>query len=414
MRKRFLSMCRERSWRPAKRGVVASAAVVLLGIIVTGTYFTAKKVDGGSTAKASSSAWHAADNSSATNSVQLSDTQLQMVSIGTVSQREFPLQREAVGNIDFNEEMSVQVFTPYPGRITRLFAKVGDNVKKGQTLFTIESPDLIQAESTLIAAAGVRDLTTHALERAKELYEVQGIAQKELQQAISDQQGAEGSLKAARNTVTLFGKTAAEIDHIVTSRTLDPSLVVPSPITGRITARNAAPGLYVQPGNAPAPYSVADVSLVWMVASVTEVDMPLVHTGQHLDVSVIAFPGHVFKGRISTVGATVDPQLHRGMIRAEIEDPAHELLPGMFATFRIVTGDPLQAAAVPLDGVVREGDGSMTVWVTDDRHHFTKRTVRIGLQRDGYDQIVEGVRLGELVVTKGAVFLDNLLSGGLS
>jgi cobalt-zinc-cadmium efflux system membrane fusion protein len=411
MLNRFISVWREGPWHAGKRVVLTAAAVVVAGIVIG--FYHAARADGASGPNAGSSAGRAAEPAAA-DAVQLSDTQLQMINIDTVSQREFPLQREAVGTIDFNEEMSVQVFTPYPGRILKLYAKVGDSVKKGETLFTIQSPDLIQAESTLIAAAGVRDLTTHVLERAKELYEVQGIAQKDLQQAVSDQQTAEGSLKAARNAVSVFGKTQSEIDHIVATRTIDPSLVVPSPITGRITSRNAAPGLYAQPGNAPAPYSVADVSLVWMVASVAEVDMPLVRKGQQMDVSVMAFPGRVFKGQISTLGATVDPQLHRGMIRAEIQDPAHELLPGMFATFQIVTGEPVRASAVPLDGVVREGDGSMTVWVTEDRHHFKKRTVRIGLQRNGYDEIVEGVHPGELVVTKGAIFLDNLASGGLS
>jgi membrane fusion protein, heavy metal efflux system len=394
--------------RTFHRAVVAGVAAIALGA-AGATYFTARAGTVTDSHPGSSD-----QTSPAGDAVQLTDSQLQMLSTGVVSEHEFPLQKEAVGNIDFNEERSVQVFTPYPGRITRLFVKVGDNVVKGQTLFTIQSPDLIQAESTLIAAAGVRDLTTHALERARELYQVQGIAQKDLQQAISDQQSAEGSLKAARNAVEVFGKSPAEIERIVATRTIDPALVVPSPMTGRVTARNAAPGLYVQPGNAPAPYSVADVSLVWMVASVTEADMPVVRIGQHLDVSVMAFPGRVFKGQISTVGATVDPQLHRGMIRAEIEDPRHELLPGMFATFRILTGEPVQAVAVPLDGVVREGDGSETVWVTEDGHRFTKRTVRVGLQRDGYDQILEGVRPGERIVTKGAVFLDNMLSGGLS
>jgi cobalt-zinc-cadmium efflux system membrane fusion protein len=337
-----------------------------------------------------------------------------MIGLGTVAEHTFPVRRDAVGNIDFNEDVATPVFTPYQGRIVKLFAKIGDNVFKDQVLFTIQSPDLIQADSTLIAAAAVMDLTGRALARAQRLYEVQGIAEKDLQQAISDQQTAAGAFAAARNAVEVFGKTKAEIDHMVATRTIDPYLVVRSPLSGRITARNAAPGLFVQPGNPPAPYSVADISRVWMVANVSESDMPLVHTGQKLEVAVMAFPDHRFKGEISTVGATVDPQLHRGMVRAEIEDPKHELLPGMLASFVIVTGEPVTAGAVPLDGVVREGDGTMTVWVTTDRHHFTKRTVRIGLQEDGYDQILEGVRPGELIVTKGAVFLDNLLSGGLS
>jgi cobalt-zinc-cadmium efflux system membrane fusion protein len=348
------------------------------------------------------------------DTVELSQKQLGMIGLGTVAEHTFPVRRDAVGSIDFNEDVATPVFTPYQGRIVKLFAKIGDKVSKDQVLFTIQSPDLIQADSTLIAAAAVMDLTGRALTRAQRLYEVQGIAEKDLQQAISDQQTAAGALAAARNAVEVFGKTKAEIDHMVATRTIDPYLVVRSPLSGRITARNAAPGLFVQPGNPPAPYSVADISRVWMVANVSESDMPLVHTGQMLEVAVMAFPDHPFKGEISTVGATVDPQLHRGMVRAEIEDPKHELLPGMLASFVIVTGEPVTAGAVPLDGVVREGDGTMTVWVTTDRHRFSKRTVRIGLQEDGYDQILEGVRPGELIVTKGAVFLDNLLSGGLS
>ena len=386
-----------------RRAVVAGAAVLLAAVIGFG-HFSAQ-ADEAEKPKAPASAADA-------NAVELSDSQLGMINTGTVSERAFPLEREAVGNIDFNEDMAAQVFPPYQGRIMKLYAKIGDNVTRGQVLFTIESPDLIQAESSLIAAAGVLELTTHALERAKQLYAVQGMAEKDLQQASSDQQTAEGALKAARDAVAVFGKSQPEIERMVKTRTIDPYLVVPSPIAGRITARNAAPGDFVQPGTVPAPYSVADISRVWMNASVVESDMPLVRKGQLIRVTVMAFPGRAFDGEISTVGATVDPQLHRGLVRAEIEDPRHELLPGMFASFVIVTGEPVKAAAVPLDGVVREGDGTMTVWVTTDRHHFTKRAVKVGLQTAGYDQILDGVRPGEQLVTKGAIFLDNLASGG--
>jgi membrane fusion protein, heavy metal efflux system len=367
-------------------------------------------------AKASDSPQAASQQPAArtTDAVELSESQLQMINIGPVSARAFPLEREAVGNIDFNEDMVAQVFPPYQGRIAKLYARIGDNVKRGQALFTIESPDLIQAESSLIAAAGVLELTTHSLERARQLFELQGMAEKDLQQAISDQQTAEGALKAARDAVAIFGKSTAEVDRLVTIRSIDPYLVVTSPITGRITARTAAPGDFVQPGTVPAPYAVADISRIWMNANVTELDMPLVRKGQQIRVSVMAFPGRMFEGEIATVGATIDPQLHRGLVRAEIEDPRHELLPGMFASFVIVTGDPLSGAAVPLDAVVREGDGKMTVWVTNDRHHFTKRVVRIGLQHSGYDQILEGLRPGEQVVTRGAIFLDNLSAGAES
>jgi cobalt-zinc-cadmium efflux system membrane fusion protein len=411
MRNRLSSVWPRLDFPRRGRTIAAGAAIVLTALIGV-VHLAAKANDTATTGpEHSTGAKSAAPTRGAADSLELSDAQLGMISFGSVSERTFPLEREAVGSIDFNEDMAAQVFPPYQGRIVQLYAKIGDNVKRGQALLTIESPDLIQADSNLIAAAGVLDLTRHVLERAKQLFEVQGIAEKDLQQAISDQQTAEGALRAARDAVALFGKSPLEIDRMVKTRTIDPYLVVPSPIAGRITARSAAPGDFVQPGNLPAPYSVADISRIWLNASVAESDMPLVRKGQPIHVTVMAFPGRVFEGEISTIGATVDPQLHRGLVRAEIEDPKHELLPGMFASFVIVTGSPVSGPAVPLDGVVREGDGTMTVWFTTDRHRFTKRTVKIGLQHEGYDQILEGVRPGEQIVTKGAVYLDNLAGG---
>jgi cobalt-zinc-cadmium efflux system membrane fusion protein len=343
-------------------------------------------------------------------SVELSDTQLVSLKVEAVTERAFPIEKAAVGSIDFNEEMSLQVFTPYQGRILTLLAKLGDEVKKGDTLFTIDSPDLLAAESNLISAAGVAELNARNLARLKQLYESRAIAQKDMEQAISDQQASEGALKAARDAVRIFGKTEAEVDRIIAERKVDPTLVVPSPISGRITARNAAPGLFVQPGNAPAPYSIADLSTVWMMANVAESDSPAFNVGQDVRVSVMAYPDRIFEGKISTIGATVDPNTHRVLVRSEISDPKHELRPGMFANFVIRTGDPVSGPAIPFDGVVREGDGSLTAWVTTDRHRFFKRTVKVGLQRDGYDQILEGVNPGELVATEGALYVSNALT----
>jgi cobalt-zinc-cadmium efflux system membrane fusion protein len=124
----------------------------------------------------------------------------------------------------------------------------------------------------------------------------------------------------------------------------------------------------------------------------------------------MAYPGRVFEGQISTIGATVDPNTRRVLVRSEIKDPNHELRPGMFANFVISVGDPVTSPAIPLDGVVREGDGTMSIWVTTDRHRFFKRTVKVGLQHDGYNQIVEGVKPGEVVATEGALFISNALT----
>jgi membrane fusion protein, heavy metal efflux system len=351
-----------------------------------------------------------ATSAPAANIVELLETQLKAVKVEVASERDFPIEKSAVGSIDFNEEMLTQVFTQYQGRIAELFAKVGDEVKKGQPLFTIDSPDLVQASSTLISSAAVLELTTRNLERLRMLYAARAAAQKDFEQATSDNRTAQGAYRAARDAVRIFGKSDVEIDRIVEERRVDPILVVPSPISGRITTRNASPGLLVQPGIQPAPFVVADVSTMWMVANVAESDSPAFKVGQDVRVTVMAHPDRAFEGRISTIGSSVDPITHRVLVRSEIDDPNHELRSGMFANFVISTGEPMRSVAVPLDGVVREGDGTMTVWVTADRRRFTMRSVKVGLLRDGYYQILGGLRSGELVATEGALFLSNALS----
>src|SRR6267143_1847362 len=247
-------------------------------------------------------------------SVELSAQEFQKFKVEPAREHDFKIQREAVGNTDFNREMSVDVFAPFPGKIITLSASAGDDVQKGAMLFTIDSPDLVQAESTLISAAGTLSFTTRALERAKQLYEVQGVAQKDVDQAVTEQQAAEGALRAARDAARIFGKTDAEMDRIVAERKVDSVLAVHSPITGRVTARNAAPGLFVQPGNAPAPYTVSDISTLWMLANVAETDFPVLHLGQEVAVDVKAYPGRLFHGKIVNIGASVDPNTRRPLV----------------------------------------------------------------------------------------------------
>jgi membrane fusion protein, heavy metal efflux system len=387
--------------------VMGIGAFIAVAVVV---YWAWPSNDHPKSAAGAATSANAPNAASELNSVDLSDSQLAAVKVGPVAVREFPVEKEAVGSIDFNEDLSVQVFTPYQGRIIALFAAVGDDVKKGQTVFTIDSPDLLQNESTLIAAAGVLELTTKNLDRLRDLYTTRAVSQHDLEQAVSDQQTAEGNLRAARDAVRIFGKTEDEIDSIIKDRRADPTLIVPSPIDGRITARSAAPGLFVQPGNAPAPFTVTDINTMWMLANVAENDSPAFRVGQQVQVRLGAFPDRVFDGKITTIGAAVDPNTRRVLVRSEIKDPQHQLRSGMFGNFVISVGTPVRSPAIPVDGVVREGDGTMTAWVTADRRHFTQRTVKIGADRDGYLQILEGLQPGELVATEGAIFLSNELA----
>lgn len=383
--------------------VFVIAAAVVVAVIAL------QSIRSGGQATRASTAQHSSanlDKSQGDPSVDLSASQLNSIKVEPVGTYEFPVEKETVGTISFADDLSVQVFPPYQGTIIKAFVELGAEVREDQPLYTIKSPDLIQAESALIGASATFDLTTKELARVKGL---PGISQRELEQSISDQQTADGALKAARDAVRVFGQTDVEIDQMIASRKINPALVVRSPIAGQVIAFNAPPGLLVQPGSGTAPYTVANVRIKWMLANVIESDIPLFHLRQPVQVKVVAYPNRVFTGKVSKIYAMVDPNTHRATIRSEIIDPKDELRPGMLANFVIRVNDPKEATAIPANGVVREPDGTMTTWVTTDRHRFTQRVIKAGLRRDDRVQILEGLRPGELIVTDGAVFLSNLL-----
>lgn len=384
--------------------VVVTMAVIVLAIVLLKGGFGQPA---GKHAPQESTAASNAPPSEAT--LELAPSQLSAIKIESVGSRPFAVEKEALGSIDFDQDLAVQVFSTYPGKIIAALAELGDEVQKGQPLYTIASSDLIQAESSLISAAATAALTSKELARVRDLHGTNGVSEREVEQATSDQQAAEGALKAARDAVRLFGKTEAEIEQIAATRQIDPALVVPSPVSGWVTARNAQPGLLVQPGSVPAPYTVADLGTKWMVANVTESDSPLFRVGQPVQARVMAYPGRVFAGTISRMGAAVDPNTHRVMVRCDISDPKHELRPGMFASFIIRVRDPVESVAIPMSGVVRNGDGTMTAWVTTDRRRFMQRILKLGLVQGGYYQVLEGLQRGELAVSDGAVFLTNML-----
>lgn len=391
---------------PMHRCARAVARIVILAVFGAGLIGCGQSAD--STASREKGTAPTAPRSEP--SVELSPSQLGSIKIESVGSYLFPVEKEAVGSIDFDNDLSVQVFPPSQGKVITTFAELGDRIQKGRPLYAVESPDLIQAEATLLGAAASFEATSKELARARDLYASNGgVSQREVEQAASDQQTAEGALKAARDAVRVFGKTEDEINQIIASRKIDPALVVRSPISGEVTTKNAPPGLWVQPGNGPAPYAIADVSTKWMLANVIESDSPLFRVGHPVEVRVMAYPDRVFAGKVSRIYATVDPSTHRVTIRSKIADPKNELRPGMLANFIIRVQDPREATAIPVNGVVREADGTMTAWVTLDRHRFVQRVVRPGQRRDGRVQILDGLQRGELVVTDGGVFLSNML-----
>lgn len=352
------------------------------------------------------------DSQASEFTLDLNESQVKTLKIEPAATATFTDEIAAVGSIDYNQNKLVQVFTPYQGRILSALPNAGDKVELGQVLFTIDSPDLLVAENALITSSGVFNLQTKTLSRVKKMETFGGASQQSVDQTTADQMSAEGALKAARDAVRIFGKTPEEIDQIIGERRPDPKLVVTSPIAGTVTQRSAAPGLLVQPGVGPPPYTIADLSSMWMIANVPESEAPKLKVGQRVRARVSAYPDREFEGVVTVLSPSVDPNTRRAFVRSEIADPDHGLRAGMFANFSIHVGDDVQVVAVPAAAIVREGDGTQTLWTTAEGKKFARRSVKIGREQNGLVEVSNGLKAGEQVVIKGGVFLSNKLSGG--
>ncbi len=344
--------------------------------------------------------------------------QLELVKVGLCSFRQ---QKTAIGQIAFNENASTNVFTPFSGRVVRLMAQVGDEVKRGDPLFEIDSPEVVQVQTDLIAALHGRDkayshhdVVRRQADRQERLYRDKATSQREMEQAqndlaaaASDAKTAEGALTAARHRLrVIIGRDKEEVERLERERIINPLLTINAPIGGTIVARRIGPGQFVKTDAAEAHFSISDLSTMWLKAYVAEADIPHVRVGQEIDVRILALPDRRVQARIDAIGAASDPQTRRVMVRSEIPNPDGLLRAEMFATFRITVGNVEETTAVPMAAVIRKGEETK-LWVEKAPQVFQSRAIKIGAEQNGCIQIRDGIGPGETVVGRGAIFVDN-------
>lgn len=344
--------------------------------------------------------------------VRIQPDQLASFDLGHPETHAFTNVRHSIGVIDFNQDRTSKVFSPYQGRVSQVLVKAGDDVKAGQVLYTVAVPDMAQAASTLISASATLRNANETLKRAETLAKDNSIPQKEYLQAQADHQSAKAAYDAARQNLRLFDLSEADVGKIERDRKIGLEFAVKSPIAGRVTQRAAQPGQLVQPGTDPAPMVISDMRTLWMVASVPESEFSQYRLGQPVQVHVSAWPGKNFAGKVSYVGDSVDADSRRFVVRAEVADPEHVLRPQMTADFNITVAAAEDSLAVPAQAVVREGNGSDVVWLAMGKDAkgplFTKTTVVRGKTADGWVQIEQGLRNDQLIARKNALFLSSL------
>jgi cobalt-zinc-cadmium efflux system membrane fusion protein len=346
--------------------------------------------------------------------------QMHQLQIVKVENYAFRAQRSAIGQIGYNEDASTSVLTPFSGRVTRLIAKPGDQVKRGDPLLEIDSPEQLIPQNDFIAAQAAKrkagsqhNLAQIVEKRVRDLHEGKAAPSKDLQaaeaqlaSAENDVRSADTTLEAARARLRIVGRTEAEIAQLEQTGALNRVTTITAPIDGTVVSRKVGPGQHVKADSGEALYIIADLSTMWLKAQIFEQDIAQVRIGQEIEARVSAVPNRVFKARINAINSASDLTTRRVIVRAEIENADGLLKAEMFAMFRISIEEAVAAAAVPTDAVIREGDIA-TVWVETEPMLFKRRVVDIGTQQDGLTQIRKGLGAGELVVARGAIFVDN-------
>jgi membrane fusion protein, heavy metal efflux system len=353
-----------------------------------------------------------ANESTASNEVHLSSAQLSTLEINTVTTRAFRTEEVTDGQIALNGDTTTQVFSPYSGRVVRVLASPGEYVKAGAPLLRIEASEYVQAQSDLLNAAATLKLARINEERKHAAYDSKGGSLQDWQQAQVDLAAAENASTSAANRLRILGKSDKEIAAIETAKKTDAATFVVAPIGGIVTDRQVGPGQYIQSGASSPVFSIGDLSTVWLVADVPETDAPYIERGQTVEVRVLALPGQIFKAKLTAIGAQVDAVTRRVPVRATLANPDGKLKPHMFASFSIITssGDS-QAPSVPEEAIVREGDQAR-VWVVAQNNTLSLRSIHTGRSNDGMVEVLDGLKAGERVVTRGSLFIDRAARPG--
>ncbi len=337
--------------------------------------------------------------------------QMKTFTIESVAMHGFASEELTDGKIAVNGDRTTPLFSPYSGRVVRVIAGLGDIVKKGAPLATVEASEFVQAQNDLATAVAQLKLARINETRKRALYEAKGGSLQDWQQAQADLTAAETAVHSVRNRLKILGKSDEQIEALEATHTIEAVDALAAPIGGVVVDRQVGPGQYLQAGSGTPVFTIADPSSVWLVANVREADSGSVHVGQLMEVHVPAYAKRAFSGRVTYVAALVDPATRRLPVRAEIDNRDGALKPEMFANFRIITSATSQSPSIPEAAVVYEGDAAH-VWLVAGEGLLAYRAIRTGRHDEGLVEVLEGLKPGERIVTKGGLFIDQAAAAG--
>jgi cobalt-zinc-cadmium efflux system membrane fusion protein len=344
--------------------------------------------------------------------ITLPEAALQTVPFKTVTVQRRGLEQEiqATAVIAPNEDRLAHVSPRISGRVVAVKAFLGDSVEKGQTLAELDSLELGQAKAEYLKAKANVEVARANYKREERLFQQKISAEKEYLDARGEFLRSDTQLKATREALRLLGLAEQDIDRLSWGGGTHPLSYFPllAPFTGTVVEKHVTLGELL--GSTDKPYTIADLSTLWVLLDIYEKDLGRVHPGAQTRLAVEAYPGEPFQGTVTYVSDLLNETTRTAQARVEIANAEHKLKPGMFVTATIVVPVPsaTEVIAIPASAIQRV-QGKPMAFVQEAERVFVARQLKLGRDSGPYTEVLEGLREGERVVTKGGFYLKSTL-----
>ncbi|MCK5057990.1 MAG: efflux RND transporter periplasmic adaptor subunit [Candidatus Aminicenantes bacterium] len=293
-------------------------------------------------------------------------------------------------------------------RIVELHAAVGNWVEAGQPLVTLVCEEVGNAQSDFVKALTDCELAKLGSDREERLFKKDIGAKKEFLEAKANYEIARANLNAAEKKLYVLGFSKKQIEKISVTKNVNPNVTLSAPISGRVVRNNALLGAVID--SAAEIMTIIDPTDLWIDAEIFEKDLSKVKLDQEVDITVPAYPGETFSGKIHYIGDIVNPETRTITVRTKVVNRDFRLKPGMFADIKLLINHKEDAVIVPKQAVLDDGELKILfVMDVDEPDHFVCRVVEVGVEYNGDIEILRGLAIGEQVVIEGNYQLKSRL-----
>ena len=339
--------------------------------------------------------------------IELTDDEKSAIEIETVRASYMPLKSKlsAMGKVLAHPYRQAIVSYAFPARISQIHVRIGDWVKKGQKLITLQSEEVGNAKSEFYKAQADFELAKVNYERQKRLFDRGVGAQKDYLSAESDFKVAEASLNATEKKLHVLGFNEEEVQTIAETHQINPVIFLYAPIAGKITVNNAVLGALIDQETEI--LTIMDPTILCIDAEIYEKDIAKIRDKQDVEVSVPAYPGDQFNAEVCFIGDVLNEDTRTITVRSEVNNPNYKLKPGMFADIRILLNHQTRALVLPKEAILDDGDNTIVFIAKAGKYY--PQVVEVGTREDSLVEILRGVQEGDEAVTKGNFQLKSKL-----